>query len=374
MNYHIKFTRVRLGGNDLNNGLRTINVNDMVKMLSNVYTSLIFGRIPFKEFPSVMLWGPPGVGKSQGVREIAREIERKTEKEVRITDVRLLLFNPVDLRGISTANEDKTLAVWLKPQIFQMETSDEVVNILFLDEITAAPTSVQAAAYQITLDRTIGEHKLPENCIVIAAVNRVTDRSVAYNMPKALANRLCHLEIKEDTNAWHDWAVKNSIHPYVAGYIEYNSTALSGFENDEIAFATPRSWEMVSNILRYVCEDVNQVFPMIVGCIGENSANNFRTWTEIFTGIPAIEQIFREGNGDLPKEKELQIALKSMMVDYARKCPEKELVDNSIDYSCKMPWSFRGRLLQDYYRIPELREIVKDNSVYQTAVRDGLKC
>ena len=66
-------------------------------------------------FPSVMLWGPPGVGKSQGVHEIAYEIEKRTGKDVRITDVRLLLFNPVDLRGIPTANADKTLAVWLKP-------------------------------------------------------------------------------------------------------------------------------------------------------------------------------------------------------------------------------------------------------------------
>ena len=119
-----------------------------------------------------MLWGPPGVGKSQGVREIAYEIEKRTGKDVRITDVRLLLFNPVDLRGIPTANADKILAVWLKPQIFQMDASDEVVNILFLDEITAAPTSVQAAAYQITLDRMIGEHRLPENCIIIAAAKK----------------------------------------------------------------------------------------------------------------------------------------------------------------------------------------------------------
>ena len=129
-----------------------------------------------------MLWGPPGVGKSQGVRQIASEIREKTGKKVEVTDVRLLLFNPVDLRGIPTANEDKTLAVWLKPKIFQMDPSEDVINFLFLDEISAAPQSVQAAAYQITLDRTVGEHKLPENCVVIAAGNRVTDRSVAYTI------------------------------------------------------------------------------------------------------------------------------------------------------------------------------------------------
>ena len=88
-----------------------------------------------------------------------------------------------------------------------MDERDDVVNILFLDEISAAPQSVQAAAYQITLDRTVGEHKLPDHCIVVAAGNRVTDRSVAYAMPKALANRLCHIEIAGDSASWHDWAV-----------------------------------------------------------------------------------------------------------------------------------------------------------------------
>ncbi len=136
-----------------------------------MYISLIRSGTPFRAFPSVMLWGPPGVGKSQGVRQIAEHITEETGKNVAINDVRLLLFNPVDLRGIPTANADKTLAVWLKPKIFQMDESTDTVNILFLDEISAAPPSVQAAAYQITLDRSIGEHRLPDNCIVIAAGN-----------------------------------------------------------------------------------------------------------------------------------------------------------------------------------------------------------
>ena len=108
-------------------------------------------------------------------------------EEVNITDVRLLLFNPIDLRGIPVADQRRQFAVWLKPKIFKMNGTEDYVNILLLDEISAAPQSVQAAAYQITLDRKVGEHALPKNCIVIAAGNRVTDKSVAYQMPKALA-------------------------------------------------------------------------------------------------------------------------------------------------------------------------------------------
>lgn len=147
---------------DNETNLTLLNVNQIVSLLSRAYIKLIKNGTPLKSFPSVMLWGPPGIGKSQGVREIAGNIQAKTGKKVSITDVRLLLFNPVDLRGIPTTNADKTLSVWLKPQIFQMDESEDVINILFLDEITAAPQSVQAAAYQITLDRVIGEHsKVP---------------------------------------------------------------------------------------------------------------------------------------------------------------------------------------------------------------------
>ena len=148
-----------------------LTVAQMVWQLSKAYVALIQSNTPFKNFPSVMIWGPPGVGKSQGIRQVAKNIAEQTGKKVEITDVRLLLFNPVDLRGIPTANEDKTLAIWLKPKIFQMDDSADVVNILFLDEISAAPQSVQAAAYQITLDRTndhferIGKILLPIECL-----------------------------------------------------------------------------------------------------------------------------------------------------------------------------------------------------------------
>lgn len=283
--------------------MRETNINHVIEMLSKAYVSVISKGLPIRTFPSVMLWGPPGVGKSQGIRQLAKEIEYQTGKRVDVTDVRLLLFNPIDLRGIPTANEDKTLAVWLKPQIFQMDESDDVVNILFLDEISAAPQSVQAAAYQITLDRVVGEHKLPENCIVIAAGNRVTDKSVAYKMPKALANRLMHLEVAGDFTSWKKWAIANGIHEKVIGFLSFRQNYLMGFDasKEELAFPTPRSWEMVSNILNYVCDDIDQVYEMIAGLVGAGVAIEFRGWEKVYHQLPSIEDIFDGKNLSLPK-------------------------------------------------------------------------
>ena len=358
---------------ETNTNIAKISVSQMAEYLSNAYTNLILANKPLQRFPSVMLWGAPGVGKSQGVRQIATKIEEKTNKKVAITDVRLLLFNPVDLRGIPTANAEKTLAVWLKPQIFQMDDSEDVINILFLDEISAAPQSVQAAAYQITLDRKVGEHMLPDNCIVMAAGNRVTDKSVAYNMPKALSNRLCHFEIKGDADSWHKWAVKTGIHEYILGYLEYNSVALMRFDSTgtDLAFATPRSWEMASNIFNDISSDMNEVYPMIIGCIGRDTASSLKSWVELYDDLPSMEKLFSGEPVRILNNTEYLIALRSAMVSYARKNPEKEKIDNSIEFACTLPWAFRRKLMRDYYCIADVRPIIKENEVFKTALRNN---
>lgn len=185
-----------------------------------------------------------------------------------------LIGSGTPFRKLPTANAEKTLAVWLKPKIFQMDEGEDTVNILFLDEISAAPQSVQAAAYQITLDRMIGEHRLPENCIMIAAGNRITDRSVAYQMPKAPANRLCHLEIAADRESRHQWALASGVHSLVVGFPDFHPELLmdSDSREDEHAFPTPRSWEMVSNLLNHVSANLPEIYPLIAGCVGSKAA------------------------------------------------------------------------------------------------------
>ena len=335
-----------------------MNVGQMVQLLSKAYISLIKSSTPFNCFPSVMLWGPPGVGKSQGIRQVAVEISEKTGKHVNITDVRLLLFNPVDLRGIPTASEDKTLAVWLKPKIFQMDDSSDVVNILFLDEISAAPQSVQAAAYQITLDRTVGEHRLPDNCIVIAAGNRVTDRSVAYTMPKALANRLCHIEITSDNKSWHDWAVSVGINSMVLGFLDCNPSMLMKFDamTDGLAFPTPRSWEMVSNILNYVSDNVADVFQLVAGCIGETAAYELRNWSEVDQKTPAMKDVFDGIASGIPVRPEILYALSSKISAYARSHHTNDEIENAVAYVSKLPVEFRNRIFSDLLQIKSIRK------------------
>ncbi len=346
----------------------TLSVNSTINDLAPLYVAAIEKGIPFSMIPAPMLWGPPGIGKSDSIKQIAEQIHLKSGKEVYITDVRLNLFNPIDLRGIPVANEDKTLAVWLKPKIFDMNQSQEVVNILFLDEISAAPQTVQAAAYQITLDRMIGEHKLPDNCIVIAAGNRTTDHSVAYKMPNALANRLIHIEVASDFESWSNWAMQNSVHPLVLGYLAFDNSKLyqEDLDVNQVAFPTPRSWMFVSNILKLMCseedESVDKHYSKIAGCVGTAVATEFLAYCKTPKSLPIVQDIFDGKKVEYPNSMDVIYTLIQSMVSYI-KCKlsvDRESItiaqmENAIKFVNKLPADYKACFKSEIEKIEPLK-------------------
>ncbi len=312
------------------------SVSDFVNRISTAYSFNINHDVAISELPSIMLWGPPGAGKSDAVKELGKALSAKTGRTAVVTDVRLLLSNPIDLRGIPVANAEKTLAVWLKPKIFDMDTSEDVINLLFLDELSACSATMQAAAYQITLDRIIGEHKLPDNCIVIAAGNRITDKSVAFKMPKALANRLCHIEINADFDSWMIWAKENNIHYKIIDFLVSRREFFMNFDpqKDDLAFPTPRTWELASKVLYSFEGSTEDAYMMLSGCIGTATAVEFLTWCMVYNEIPSVEAIFNGRNPTVPKKPNVVFALVSSMVAYAREHKDDiDRIGNAISYS-----------------------------------------
>ncbi len=154
----------------------------------------------------VFIWGPPGIGKSQVVAQVARE------ENLDLTDVRAVLLDPVDLRGLPHINGNR--ASWCPPDFLP----EQGHGVLFLDELNAAPPLVQAACYQLILDRRLGEYVLAPGWSIVAAGNRDTDRAVTHRMPSALANRFAHLDFEVDVGEWLVWAQENTISPEVTAF------------------------------------------------------------------------------------------------------------------------------------------------------------
>jgi len=233
----------------------------------------------------VFLWGPPGIGKSDLVKQIGDHAGRE------VIDVRLALWEPTDIKGIPYYNADQGKMVWAPPA--ELPTNADSTAIIFLDELNSAPPAVQAAAYQLILNRRVGTYELPKGVDVVAAGNREGDRGVTYRMPAPLANRFLHLEMKVDFDDWQDWATLNKVHPEVVGYVGFAKQDLYDFDpkSPSKSFATPRSWSFVSDLLNDDDVDNETLTTLVSGAIGDGLAVKFMAHRKIASKLPKADDI-----------------------------------------------------------------------------------
>ena len=243
----------------------------------------------FKHQRPLFLWGPPGIGKSELVADITTELGGY------MIDLRLGQMEPTDIRGIPFYNKDSGKMDWAEPVDLPSEelASQYPVVVLFLDEMNSAAPSVQSAAYQLILNRRVGKYVLPDNVVMVAAGNRESDKGVTYRMPTPLANRFIHQEMKVDFTSWQEWAVNHKIHKDVVGYIGFAKNDLYDFDAKSAsrAFATPRSWSFVSQILDDTDSDDDTTMNLIAGTVGEGLAVKFMAHRKVASRMPKPEEI-----------------------------------------------------------------------------------
>ena len=231
--------------------------------IQDVLTRLMSQRWP------AFVWGPPGVGKSAIVKTVA-EVAGKN-----VLDLRASLLDPTDLRGIPAIEDGK--AVWCPPSFLPKDS--DPAGILFLDEINAAPPLVQASLYQLVLDRRVGEYELPEGWWIVAAGNRQFDRSVVFKLSSALANRFVHLEFEVNAADWREWAIDKRVSPLVTGFIALRPELLLGEPGESPAYPTPRTWEIVSDII-HSFDSIDGCRDLIAGAVGEGPAVEFLAYID----------------------------------------------------------------------------------------------
>ena len=238
----------------------------------------------FKAQRPVFLWGPPGIGKSDVVAEIAEELGGA------MIDLRMAQMEPTDIRGIPYYNKDKNVMEFAPPIDLPDEefAAQYPIVVLFLDEMNSAAPSVQAAGYQLILNRRVGKYKLPDNVVIVAAGNREADKGVTYRMPMPLANRFVHIEMRPDFNSWQNWAVVKGVHRDVVGYLSFAKQDMYDFDAKSAskAFATPRSWCFVSDLLKDEDIDADTLFTLVAGAVGEGLAGKFMAHRKIVDKMP----------------------------------------------------------------------------------------
>ncbi len=228
----------------------------------------------------VFMWGPPGIGKSDIVKQIGYEQDRD------VIDVRLSLWDPTDIKGIPYFNPETRTMTWAPPS--ELPTDPNSNAILFLDELNSAAPATQAAAYQLILNRRVGTYILPDGVSIVAAGNREADKGVTFRMPAPLANRFLHLELRHDFDDWLSWATANKVHEQVVGYLGFAKQDLYDFDPKSASrsFATPRSWSFVSDLLNDDDLDEGTLTDLVSGAIGEGLAVKFMAHRKVAKQMP----------------------------------------------------------------------------------------
>jgi hypothetical protein len=264
-------------------------------------------------------------------------------------DLRMAQMEPTDIRGIPFFNKELGKMDWAPPVDLPDEelASQYPIVVLFLDEMNSAPPAVQAAGYQLVLNRRVGKYRLPDNVVIVAAGNRDSDKGVTYRMPMPLANRFIHVEMRVDFDSFQNWAVTHNVNKEVVGYLMKNKQDLYDFDSKSVsrAFATPRTWSFVSDLLDEDDADDATLFPLIAGAVGEGLAAKFAAHRKFVAQLPDAIDVLKGNVKDLAVKEvsamysltvSLCYELKDMMEK--KKCTRDELngmMDNFLQYMMK---------------------------------------
>ncbi|MEJ2575849.1 MAG: MoxR family ATPase [Gammaproteobacteria bacterium] len=315
----------------------------------------------------VMLWGPPGVGKSDMVREIA------ARHDVPVIDVRLSQMEPSDLRGIPFRAEQKV--EWAVPAMLPDAERHGHAGILFLDEITSAPPSVSAAAYQLILDRRLGEYQVPAGWAIFAAGNRQGDRGVTYTMPAPLANRFSHFEVETHLDDWVAWAYAKGVDERVIAFLRFRPELLFDFDpaHNPVAFPSPRSWEFAHRSLQKFGDHAELLQGALQACVGPAAGIELHAFVSSLDKMPDLDDILAGREVPVPTEIDLQYAVVAALVGRAiraRPTPQfAEACGHILAYAQRFPQREMGvTLVFDLYKavgeamfqVPAFQDWAKD--------------
>lgn len=314
------------------------------------------------------LWGPPGVGKSDVIRQVTEDLG------IELRDIRMSLLDPIDLKGFPMPDATAGVMKWLPadflPPMMVKKGNKMVPNeskgCLFLDEMNSAPPAVQATGYQLILNRRIGEYILPKGWSVVAAGNRASDRAIVHAQPSALANRFVHLDFDVDPEEWRHWAMRNNLHTDLRAFIAFRPHLLHAFDaaNNPRAFPTPRSWAFVDSIYKSNLPPSDEL-EVIKGTVGEGAAVEFSSFVRLIKDLPTVDQILIDPDGaKMPDSPASRYAIASALAPKTT----KGNIDRIMKYTNRLPVEFQVMFIRDAIRATD--ELTQTKAFMDWAIKN----
>jgi len=315
-----------------------------------------------KLLPPIMLRGGPGTGKSSIVKSVADKLG------IGFIDIRLAEMEPVDLRGLPVPNHDTKSVQWYVTADLPRDPDSK--GIILFDELTSAPKDLQVAAYELILDRRLGNlYKIPDGWFIVAAGNRTKDKAVATAMSSALANRMMHFEMDADAEEWGAWAISKGLHPSVTGFIAYRPACLMKMDqNLEAGWPSPRSWERVSHVIK-LFDDEETTRKVVYGLVGPAVGCEFMEFHKINKNFNSVLKMLTDPDEPvvIPDRADEKYALASAVsyLLWNGKDAEDEArrVDGLFRIVMKLPADFATMLVKNATagnpKVPRVKAVLK---------------
>lgn len=303
-----------------------------------------------------MVWGPPGIGKSQIAYQIANDLNAK------LFELRANLFDPVDVRGglKVVEQEDGTYRTRYGVPEDYPDSNYAGNVVLLVDELPNAPKATQNALLQLVLDKKIGTYTLPAGTAIIAAGNRSIDRAAVHEMPTPVKNRFAHYEIEANIDDWVAWAMQNNISPTIISFLRYRPQLLHSLDARENAFPTPRAWEMVDRKLPFMGVNTDDEFYGTASLIGDGPAGEFIAFKKSVDKMPDLDQIIANPTAtQVPDDPSVLFAVSGALASRAEDNNFKEI----MKYAKRMPSEYQVVLVRD--SLAKDRDLMKTDAFRQ---------
>lgn len=293
------------------------------------------------------LLGPPGMGKTHTIEQIAKEIGAKCVVFLTAT------MDPTDVVGVPHPVGGVTK--FLPPEGFLALTYEAEYQgpmVALFDDMPTCQEQVFAALFRMFQQREVAGHKIRDNVLLVATGNRVEDKAGAQDIPTALANRIVWFHLKVDPDEWRHWAMKEDVVEEIVAYVRvkgikslYDFDPNSGF----LSFPTPRSVAKASDLVKAISYDNSTDLRLaLVGCCGEAWGTEFMAFLKVrHKLIPAAEIVKDPENARVPKENDIDVmfsTITSLTYHIKRKPVAAEAIA-ALKYTLRLPHKEMGIVL-----------------------------
>jgi hypothetical protein len=315
----------------------------------------------FAKRRSIMLWGAPGIGKTDITYQLADELFAEKSAIVRqlsglhrvpLIDLRLNIREPVDLRGVPMPDKETGTTKWFSTDELPRVERDGEFGILMLDEINTASPQMMAVAMQLILEGRLGDYVLPPGWIIVAAGNRVGDRTAVQKMPNALKNRFSHIHIVPDADAYCAWAVQNDVAPVMIAFVRFRPALIHRMPaGDENAFPTPRSLTRAADFVD-APDDLRR--DLMAGEVGDDVAGEIDGFIKLYSSIGSVQSILdNPDTAKLPVEPSQKYAICTALASKATRANFSKI----MIYAARLDGEGQAVLIHDAtLREPKLKE------------------